>query len=236
MSWILDCTQEVRLSKALRHVPSDYLSIAEQELERDLTARYSKHGLISRRFTNTDSDKSWVRSVYPHSELDAYPIVALGPHGIVFQKAPNGRRSVGPPQPRAIPTVAQLESFFVKRNPGAANRMLFWSGVSENDARNFATAHGKNTMEMLISTFFDEYTLYGRDRVFKTFKDTLPFWKNASEAAAKYAQGEVWVYVTPEGCKNRRSVWNTIEKPIIQSKRLRIVTYDDRGRRLANGC
>ncbi|MCJ1479402.1 hypothetical protein MMC13_008087 [Lambiella insularis] len=236
MSWTQDCRQEASSSEDFRRTCADFLSTAELELERDLTARYSKHSLITRRRISTDSDDSWIQSVHPISELEVRSILAPSPQKIVFQSAENGKRMVGPAEQRAIPTVAQLESFFVKRNPGAANRMLFWSGVSENDAKNFATAHGKNTMEMLISNFFDEYTQYGRNKVFKTFADTLPFWKNAPEAAAKYAQGEVWVYVTPEGCKNGGSVWNTIEKPIIQSKRLRIVTYDDRGRRLANGC
>ncbi|MCJ1402265.1 hypothetical protein MMC11_005485 [Xylographa trunciseda] len=212
---------------------------AEFELERDLTIRYAKRDLIPRYLIDTDSNGNLIRRLHPRSELEVRLSLARRPRSDTLLSAENGKRSVGPahpePQPK-IPTVGQLENFLMKRNPGAATRMVFWSGVGEGEAKDFATAHSRYTMEMLISNLFTEYTAYGPDKVYRTFADTLPFWKNASEAAARFAQGEVWVYINPAGCANKGSVWMTVEKPIIKAKGLKLVTYDDRGRILSGGC
>jgi RHS repeat-associated protein len=103
---------------------------------------------------------------------------------------------------------------------GAAVPRVFWSGgnVAKNAAAEFAGANGMKTLEMTTAgKLMNSVSPYLPRTI------TNPIWNNLSSNFAKGAAGEVNFFTTVAGPR-ATSIWLQVEKPILQSKGINIIT------------
>lgn len=99
--------------------------------------------------------------------------------------------------------------------------MVFWSGVDEAAARDFAKTVGRNTLEMLIGDRWAEFQKHmakGGSRWHSWNEAVAGFWDLAAAACADFATGEVYVYMTREAMIEQtdpvcEKCWYREEKP-----------------------
>lgn len=131
-------------------------------------------------------------------------------------------------KPPKIPSLGDFIAFFRKTNSGASIRTCFWSGVSEPMAKAFALNNGRFTLEMMVGHHYDRFTQYGpRNPHFKTFASTMPFWRAASTAFARFAEGEAYVITSWSARFDKKKVWASIERPILKQRGILIREYDE---------
>lgn len=102
---------------------------------------------------------------------------------------------------------------------GVAGR-VFWSGgdIAKNAAAEFAVANGMKTLEMTATgSFMNAVSPYLPRTI------TNPIWDNLSRNFAKGAEGEVNFFTTATGARPT-SIWDTVEKPILESNGVNIIT------------
>lgn len=99
--------------------------------------------------------------------------------------------------------------------------MVFWSGVGDPAARDFAKSKGRNTLEMLIGDRWAEFQkpIAEGGSKWNSWEDTIAgFWDLAAAACANFATGEVWVYMTKDVMDDQTrpncpKCWYREEKP-----------------------
>jgi RHS repeat-associated protein len=103
---------------------------------------------------------------------------------------------------------------------GAAVPRVFWSGgnVAKNAAAEFAGANGMKTLEMTTAgKLMNSVSPYLPRTI------TNPIWNNLSSNFARGAAGEVNFFTTVVGPR-ATSIWLKVERPILQSKGINIIT------------
>ena len=172
-------------------------------------------------------------------------VVNTGPKPILAPKpatttlAPTTRRSsltrptsptTKPPSPVAkAPTKADFDEYFAQPNIRAwGSKLVYWSGTQEKGAIDFASAHGRKTLDMLIKPMAKEwapYMTYGPNAHYKTWEEVgAGFWGPVSSACAGIATGEVWFYAPEDKLlaqKNPKTptFWVQSEKGLLLAKK-----------------
>ena len=102
----------------------------------------------------------------------------------------------------------------------ATNGRVFWSGgnIAKSAAANFAKANGMKTLEMTTAG-----RLMNSASPYLPRTITNPIWDRLSSNFAKGAAGEVNFFTTAAGPR-ATSIWLQVEKPILQSKGINIIT------------
>ena len=109
---------------------------------------------------------------------------------------------------------------FIEAGTASSTGRVFWSGggVAKNAAADFAAGNGMKTLEMTT-----------KGGIMNTISPFLPkaisnpIWNNLSKNFAKGASGEVNMFTTAAGPR-ATSVWLNVEKPILQSNGVKIIT------------
>lgn len=97
---------------------------------------------------------------------------------------------------------------------------VFWSGgeVAKTAAAEFAGSTGAKTLEMTAKG-----KIMNAISPYLSRKITNPIWDKLSSNFAKGASGEVNFFTTTAGPR-ATSIWTTVEKPILQSNGVKIIT------------
>jgi hypothetical protein len=102
---------------------------------------------------------------------------------------------------------------------------VFWSGNGNpavfDEATKFAQANGMTTLEM---------TRAGQNLTKLTqgmpWEQAKPMWERMSAAYAKGATGDIHVFHNATGGINMKSVWGSVEYPILKSKNANIIYHN----------
>jgi hypothetical protein len=102
----------------------------------------------------------------------------------------------------------------------SATSRVFWSGgdIAKTAAADFAKVTGGKTLEMTFT-----------GKIMNSVSPLLPrsvtgpIWNNLSTSFAKGASGSANFFTTPAGPR-AGSIWSTIEKPILEQKKIPITT------------
>ncbi|KID96715.1 ankyrin repeat protein, partial [Metarhizium majus ARSEF 297] len=108
---------------------------------------------------------------------------------------------------------------------GYTQKLVFWSGVTEDQAKSFATKNKRFTVGMLIQSKTD-WDMYKKPKSegghWKDWAETFQmFWDPISEVMAELAQGDVYAYFTEQRAVEQKdlekcqAVWCRIEKSIL---------------------
>ena len=98
---------------------------------------------------------------------------------------------------------------------------VFWSGgnLAKTEAANFAAQNGMKTLEMTTrGSIMNKLSPHLPDVI------TTPIWHQLSKNFAKGAAGEVNFFTTVAGPR-ATSIWSTVEKPILESNTINIITH-----------
>lgn len=120
------------------------------------------------------------------------------------------------------PAKSEFETLLKKEVPDGKN-LVFWSGMTPAHAEEQAAKLGGKTLAPILSKNkdWDKFTTVGTH---------MPFWRTASDALANHAQGEVKVLISDAAKANPKSVWNSIEKPILEKRGIKINPFDENGK------
>ncbi|KAK2750713.1 hypothetical protein FQN57_002786 [Myotisia sp. PD_48] len=120
------------------------------------------------------------------------------------------------------PTLEDFRAFFKVRKQTQA---CFWSGIRAEEAAEFARAHGRHTLEMLVGNHWLEYRLFQPFGYWLNWPEAVEkFWRIAAQAFAEVAFEEVFVYMSTQTAAYQRqpesdTCWYQIEKPeLLRSK------------------
>jgi RHS repeat-associated protein len=98
---------------------------------------------------------------------------------------------------------------------------VFWSGgnLAKTEAANFAAENGMKTLEMTkLGSIMNKLSPHLPEVI------TTPIWHQLSKNFAKGATGEVNFFTTLAGPR-ATSIWSTVEKPILESNTINIITH-----------
>jgi hypothetical protein len=126
-------------------------------------------------------------------------------------------------QTNTPPTLAQFQTFF-DQHKDKRSRLMFSSGLTEEEATRFATEHQRYTLPMVLGKKWEKFFITKEEDPkahWNTWDEAFKgFWGPISKFFAEFAQGDALVYQTEATWKspNSTSMWIMVEHPILTSR------------------